>query len=319
MLVNYPDSSSESDHDHDNELGINPTRKRKAETELRDPNSRKLPPLPSNFHSLYAAATRTSTADDPSLHAGRTRQVPHVVGNWPTHVYLEWYPSPSGVVLLEHIISQVAANTTSDAAIPHKDASIHTFLRSDLGALLPLHISLSAPLVVRTEQKSLFEDSLGAQLKRFPVSAFTVDVVGLDWVSNHDDSRYFLVLRLSQPVGDQLNKLLDVCNTSAREFALTQLYPAREEAHVPAEKRKAPKIPDSSGAFHISVAWTLQKPTEGAIWRLAPEIVDRCRGLEIRFDILKLKMGNTVLDILLDKGDGGRRSPASVRNQTASS
>lgn len=317
MLVNYPDSSSESDHD--DELSTNPTRKRKAETDLLDPNPTRLPPLPSNFHSLYAAAARTSTSDDPSLHAGRTRQVPHMVGNWPTHVYLEWYPSPSAVVLLEHIISHVSANTTSDGAIPHKETSIHTFLRSDLGALLPLHISLSAPLVLRTEQKSLFEDSLGAQLKRFRVSAFTVDVVGLDWVSNHDDSRYFLVLRLSRPVGDQLNKLLDVCNTSAREFALTELYPAREKAHVPAEKRKAPEIPDSSGAFHISVAWTLQKPAEGATWPLSPEIVDRFRGLEIRFDTLKVKMGNMVLDILLDKGDGGQRSPASVRNQATSS
>ena len=89
-LVKYSDSEDESGKGGASPaVKVTEPRKRKREDNEERPKASKLPPLPQNFHSLYATAARTHPSDDPALHGGRTRQVPHVEGNWPTHVYLE--------------------------------------------------------------------------------------------------------------------------------------------------------------------------------------------------------------------------------------
>lgn len=104
-LVLYPDSESEGDElkaQHAPRPALpaeaSTTRerggpKRKLQR-AHHVGSSALPPLPAAFHDLYSTNARLSTSDDPSLHGGRKRAVPHIEGNWPSHVYLECKSAP---------------------------------------------------------------------------------------------------------------------------------------------------------------------------------------------------------------------------------
>ncbi|KAI9785833.1 MAG: poly(U)-specific 3'-to-5' RNA exonuclease [Peltula sp. TS41687] len=341
-LVDYSDSDSEENNSPEHGIS-SPTKKRQAslspkhqvETKrIRQDETKvtKLPPLPSIFHNLYPTASRTSTHDDPSLHGGRKRAVPHIDGNWATHIYVEWHPTDRETTTLSAIVS----STTNDGGAQASSSSshqskLHSLLCNELGAQLPLHISLSRTLVLSTDKRQSFSDRLERSITACAVRPFEVSFADLDWVANYEQTRWFLVLRLARSVEGNLGRLLNVCNEAAGAFRQPLLYAdakrSKRDENGPAaaagreRTRRGSEVGTvlrtselsteeaaghSASRFHVSIAWTLERPSVELLARTRSvnEVRAISKGLEemcVRFDVVKLKIGNVVKDIALMK------------------
>ncbi|KAK4987261.1 poly(U)-specific 3'-to-5' RNA exonuclease [Elasticomyces elasticus] len=304
-LVTYSDSDDEHVH---------PLKKRKTSNAT---TINALPPLPSTFHDLYSSTARVSTSDDPSLHGGRRRVVPHVEGNWPTHVYFEWHPSQTEHKLLSSLLSTVQAQ--AEASDPHVTGhpaatqKVHSLLQSELGVPSPLHVSLSRPLVFRTETKDTFLERVTAAIARADVRPFAVNPTELVWHGNEDMTRWFLVLRVAKPDGDDMRKLLEACNKVVVGMGQPALYAeenaAERKAKTTTQERTRPREAENAGnpkaadAFHISIAWSLHPPpppstdSEAGVTPLGEvteTAMNEVRKLRISFSEVKLKIGRDV-------------------------
>ncbi|KAJ5424735.1 hypothetical protein N7445_010708 [Penicillium cf. griseofulvum] len=283
-LVQY--SESESDSEPRNSPG--PVKKPRHDI---NPGP-SLPPLPAAFHNLYASSTRVSVQDNPSLHGGRTRVIPHVEGNWPTHLYLEWYPRKDDLSLLADVIAQCGRVPDENAPI------VHSLLHSDLGAQLPLHISLSRPVVLRTEQRVSFTETLQKAIHDSHVLSFDVQPDTLYWSSNYEKTRWFLVLGVQRPRHDGLNRLLKLSNDSLARFGQPPLYASSTREQTSASilnMSSTLNSEDFSGCFHISLAWSLSEPSAKERERVARIDLRALRDINVGFDSVKAKIGNVVV------------------------
>ncbi|PFH61863.1 hypothetical protein XA68_15991 [Ophiocordyceps unilateralis] len=244
-----------------------------------------MPPLPAAFHDLYASTVRQSIVDDPGLHQGRKRQTPHVPGCWPSHVYVEWHPTQRQHETLGQLLDM------AEAMIGH-DLELHRFLASDLGSPMPLHISLSRPLSLRTADKDDFLDRLTQSLQAAGIGPFAVAPCGLAWCKSPDSDRTFLILRVAatKSANPQLIALLDRCNATANLFGQPALYGRTRDESV-------------AMAFHLSIAWSFGLPGhEASLATLELFQHKRFRHLPTwRIDVagVKAKIGNAVTHIPL--------------------
>lgn len=171
---------------------------------------------------------------------------------------------------------------------------IHSLLQTDLGVSLPLHVSLSRPLVLKTEQKDHFLRELRQSLTSSGVKAFPVRVRDLVWHANESGSRWFLVLRLKNGTeGNEMSRLLATCNAVAREFGQPVLY--GEGNAEPAEQQS-----------HISIAWCLESPASAgsgqqrhATVEVPKEVLDKLTAIDIAFREVKIRVGQDVHSIPL--------------------
>ncbi|EZG03033.1 hypothetical protein H106_06551 [Trichophyton rubrum CBS 735.88] len=303
-LVQYSDTGSESGSGQEDK---DSSASRSTKRRCREPggvsqrsggqDAASLPPLPAEFRDLYSTSARISVQDDPSLHNGRTRAIPHVVGNWPTHIYLEWYPNNTELGVLSNIIKGCESTEGNGVAI-------HSLLYSDLGAQLPLHISLSRPVVLLTEQRESFLDLFRDYIKNSKIQPFEVSPQNLAWVSNFENTRWFLVLRLNRPANNGLNQLLRLSNSSLACFGQPPLYESpggtqkrkhgRQAGHQRNPSSSTGSIDaDYTSCFHISIAWALEEPSDDEKERLT-SIELPARDLIIKFNNVKVKVGNQI-------------------------
>ena len=132
----------------------------------------------------------------------------------------------------------------------------------------------------------------------------------MDWVSNSEKSRWFLVLRLKRAPGDYLNKLLRAANATALQFEQAPLYKAALERNVSDHpgveltiQRERPlrdirdHETDLSANFHISIAWSLDGPQANETTDLVG--TSSVVNIAASFAVVKVKTGNNIHSIPL--------------------
>lgn len=149
---------------------------------------------------------------------------------------------------------------------------------------------------------------------------------GLKWVSNEENTRWFLVLSVSRPTGDALNRLLALSNSAVEAFGEAPLY-----AKISLDRDRRKQVPrggrppqatrrissasaeavDLTSSFHISIAWSLEAPSPAAeaclLSQEVQSLLEEIKGRSVRFESVKLKIGNVVHDLALRSkvSDGG--------------
>ena len=144
---------------------------------------------------------------------------------------------------------------------------------------------------------------------------------GLRWTANYEKNRWFLVVPIRKPPGDELNRLLRASNRVAQKYDKPCLYLPQDSLAAPVTvNRREPSTEkhggsntvsstsevglgepyshtydDMSAHFHISIGWTLEEP----VANLGEAIVDKgSQGaikLELAIETVKARIGNGVV------------------------
>jgi hypothetical protein len=191
---------------------------------------------------------------------------------------------------------------------------------------LPLHVSLSRTLHIKTEDREAFLENLTSSLRRAAVHPFHTYFSGLKWVPNFERNRWFLVLGLEKPERDELNRLLNVCNEVAEKCGHPALYTGGlgdgpMDVNYPStnikRRRKSvqqlneeevgkPSLVDRTENFHVSIAWNLAEPDPNWLTLVRNINMTSYKGLTMTsFDAVKAKIGNVVNSIDLGMRSSG--------------
>lgn len=184
---------------------------------------------------------------------------------------------------------------------PDGQPAVRSLLQNDLGVPLPLHISLSRPLALKTEQKDDFLRSLTEAICTSGVKAFETSFEDLRWHPNEDRTRWFLVLRTADE-DDEMLRLLSTCNDIAADYKQPKLYENDDDAKQAGEKRPSTgKQPAKQVArkFHISIAWSLEGASQGETQ--SQDLPAQVRSIRVSFTEVKVRIGQDVTSLPLSQ------------------
>lgn len=176
----------------------------------------KLPPLPSAFYDLYTSKPASQLENETDKN-GKVRVAPHVEGQWPTHVYLEWKPDVAWRRL-------EILNGSVSKALETQKIAYHSLVKSEVGVRLPLHVSLSDTLLPSTESKQQVIDGICDALKAWegPVK-IELAKTKLQVVFNKTKTRGFVVLALEN--AQRVVRLIETVNAVVVGLGLPALTP----------------------------------------------------------------------------------------------
>ncbi|KIK95804.1 hypothetical protein PAXRUDRAFT_11220 [Paxillus rubicundulus Ve08.2h10] len=205
-----------------------------GETPINEPpqpkKKRKLPTLSSSL-------TIPTPIDNPALHQGRVRTIPHVEGQYATYIYVPLVLHPKDVLytLLQDVLKFAEEPVPSLYPIGRQsDGQI----AGSRAAQWELHISLSHPLFLRAHQREEFKRAI--QQVASSLAPFDASFAAFSELTNDERTRTFLAVEVG--AGHvELRRCLDLLSPTLRLLRQKEFY--------------------ADPKFHASIAWALLEKT----------------------------------------------------------
>ncbi|KAG2034870.1 hypothetical protein BDR03DRAFT_923630 [Suillus americanus] len=203
-----------------------------------DAPEKKKKKLPSLASSLIVPVP----LDDPALHQGRVRAIPHVEGQYAAYVYIPLALHPG--TALYSLVDEVLHATKEMVPAAHVIGEIVSSSRNSGGLVVnssrrvrELHLSLTRPIFLRAHQREEFKQAIKLIASRR--TPFQASFATFSELTNDERTRAFLSLEVGAG-HNELRDLLSALSPTLQSLRQRDFY--------------------SQPRFHVSIAWVLLDP-----------------------------------------------------------